>query len=139
MDDTQRFADGFAFYKGGGHNANLIPPEGEDHSEWIKGFCCAMADYDPERIDPSIQAALLHRGICSDLLEDMLQAAEAVMAGEEWCRWPAVPVRGWGRLTGTPVPGDAAAVAAWPDDPDDIEGGPQGPGAVIVSGGDEMG
>lgn len=106
MNDTQRFADGFAFYKSGG-SPHLVPTPGEDHREWITGFCQAMADYDPWRAEPTIQAALLHRGLCSDLLAELLQAAEAVIAAGEWVCSPAVPVRGWGRRPEA-GPGEAA-------------------------------
>lgn len=133
MHDTQRYADGYAFYKGGGRNDSLIPAPGENHREWIKGFCCAMADYDPWQEDPSIQAALLHRGVCSDLLEELLRAAEAVIEAGEWCRWPAVPARGWRRPPADRAgPVEAMPPAAWPDGWQEAEGGPEGPGVVIV-------
>ena len=57
-----------------------------------------MADENMDQQHPTIQAALLHCGIDADLLEEVLQAAEAV--ADEWCRWPSVPVRGWGREVG---------------------------------------
>lgn len=60
-----------------------------------------MADYDlePYREHPSIQVALLHHGIVGYLLEACLLAAETICASGEWCRWPSVPVRGFGNLT----------------------------------------
>jgi hypothetical protein len=96
MDPETQFGNGFAFYKGAGKSDRLLPFHGEDHREWIKGFCMAMADYDLEQEDPTIQAALLNLGIDGDLLEDLLQAAESIADSDEWCRWPSVPVRGWG-------------------------------------------
>jgi hypothetical protein len=133
MHDSQRFADGYAFYKSGGLNAQLLPAAAEDHREWVKGFCCAMADYDPWQEDPTIQAALLHRGICSDLLAELLQAAEAVIEADQWVRWPPVPVRGWRRPPADAAdPVEAMPPAAWPNGWREAEGGPEGPGAVIV-------
>jgi hypothetical protein len=96
MDAETWFGDGFAFYRGDGKSDRLLPAPGEDYREWIKGFCCAMADEDLDHEDPTIQTALLHMGIDGDLLEELLQAAEAVVNDDKWCRWPSVPIRGYG-------------------------------------------
>jgi hypothetical protein len=100
MLETQRYADGRAFYKCGGLNEKLRPEQGENHREWLAGFCQAMAEYDPSQEEPTLQAALLDRGICSELLEELLLAAENALARGLPDRWPAVPVRGWGRRLG---------------------------------------
>jgi hypothetical protein len=94
--ENNRWDDGWAFYKGNGKTARFLPPP-SGCCEWIKGYCAALADYDLEswQIHPSIQAALVHHGIDGDLLEACLLSAEAVIASEEWCRWPSVPVREW--------------------------------------------
>lgn len=55
-----------------------------------------MADYDLDGRHPSIQVALLHYEIDSDLLEECLQAAEAILDETTFNRWPYVPVRGFG-------------------------------------------
>jgi hypothetical protein len=94
--ENNRWDDGWAFYNGNGKTARFLPPP-SGCCEWIKGYCAALADYDLEswQIHPSIQAALVQHGIDGDLLEACLLSAEAVIAGEEWCRWPSVPVREW--------------------------------------------
>lgn len=87
---------GWTFYKTG--RTGRLPHDLDpiDLIDWMKGFCAAMADYDLDGRHPSIQAALLHYGIDGDLLEDCLQAAEALLEEEAFNRWPSVPVRGFG-------------------------------------------
>lgn len=89
------WANGWAFFKSGGqapfpdeHNPELI--------EWVKGFCAAMADYDPEGEYPTIEVALLAHDIDNTLLAACLDAAERVLEEPEFNRWPSVPVRGYG-------------------------------------------
>jgi hypothetical protein len=116
--DTEKFAAGFAFYRSGRRSERLLPAEGEtDLAGWIKGFCCAMADDDTEGENPTVQMALLARGIDGDLLADLVDAAEAVASGDEWCRWPSVPVRGWG--------GKVIGGADWPGAGDGDGGDPK--------------
>ncbi|WP_374091054.1 hypothetical protein [Methylomicrobium lacus] len=95
MSDTS-WSYGWTFYKTGRTGK---PPASIDSSElldWMKGFCAAMADYDLDGRHPSILAALLDYGIDGDLLETCLQTAEAILEEDEFKRWPAVPVRGFG-------------------------------------------
>lgn len=113
------WAKGWAFYVGGGKSDALLPLF-EDCGEWIKGYCAAMADYDlePYREHPSIQAALLRHGIDGELLEVCLKAADAVVAGDEWNRWPSVPTRGFGDNH----PNDAPFVRVLPEAANDEVG-----------------
>ena len=89
-----KWADGWAFYKGNGKQRKLLP-KADDCLEWIKGYAAAQADYDLEsfREHGNIEASLVDHGISDDLLESCLVAAESILAGYEWCRWPSVPVR----------------------------------------------
>jgi hypothetical protein len=100
MTADELYGEGWAFYKRGGVRGGAGVPALDDPLdlvEWMKGFGAAMADDDLEGRYPSIQAALLDHGIDGDELEEMLQAAEAIRDGEEWCRWPSDrPIRGWG-------------------------------------------
>lgn len=87
---------GWTFFKTGRTgkpSADIGPAELQD---WLKGFCAAMADYDLDDPHPSIQAGLLHCGIDGDLLEECLQAADAILEENSFNRWPSVPVRGFG-------------------------------------------
>jgi len=94
MTEQDRWAAGWAFYKGNGEPRNFLPPA-NDCLGWIKGYAAAQADYDLEsfREHGSIEASLVDHGISGELLESCLVAAESVLAGYEWCRWPSVPVR----------------------------------------------
>jgi hypothetical protein len=94
MSEQDRWPDGWAFYKGNGKPDNLLPPI-DDTGEWIKGYAAAQADYDlePFREHQSIEASLADHGISGDLLESCLVSAESALSGDEWCRWPSVPVR----------------------------------------------
>jgi hypothetical protein len=98
--EDENFGDGWCFFKRGGVRGGApVPALGDplDLVEWMKGFGAAMADYDPDGRYPSIRAALLDCGIDGDLLEELLEAAEVIRDGEEWCRWPTDrPIRGWG-------------------------------------------
>lgn len=94
------YGHGWAYYLSGNRPQEYAPwlHQGEELAEWMKGFAAAMADNDlePWRLHPTIQCALLDCGIDGDELEDCLKATEAALAGNEWCRWPSVPVRGYG-------------------------------------------
>jgi hypothetical protein len=95
MSDTS-WSYGWTFYKTGRSGK---PPADIDQAElrdWVKGFCAAMADYGLDGGHPSIQAALLDYGIDGDLLDECLQAAEAILNEAAFTRWPAVAVRGFG-------------------------------------------
>lgn len=59
----------------------------------MKGYGTAMADYGMAEGVGCIQDALARHGIAGGLLEACLQAAEAVLEGDDWVRWPFVPVR----------------------------------------------
>ncbi len=83
---------GWVFYKSADKPTQYLPTF-DNCAEWIKGFAAAMADYDLMHENPSIQAALLSQGINGDVLEACLHTADAVVASDEWCRWPLVPVR----------------------------------------------
>lgn len=95
----KNFGYGWAFYKTGGVRGGAPLPTLDDPLdlvEWMQGFAAAMADYDLDGRYPSIQAALLDRGVEGDDLEELLQAAEVIRDGEEFCRWPpGRPVRGF--------------------------------------------
>lgn len=92
------YGHGWAYYLSDKRPAEFAPGhhQGAELVEWVKGFTAAMADNDlePWRIHHTIQLALLDCGVAGDLLEVCLQAAEVALAGDEWCRWPSVPVRG---------------------------------------------
>jgi len=102
------YGHGWAYYLSDKRPAEYAPGlrQGAELVEWMKGFAAAMADngmigYDEEANTAlyecaSIQAALLDSGVDGDLLEACLLASEAALAGDEWCRWPSVPVRGTG-------------------------------------------
>ena len=72
---------------------NLPPLNG--CTEWIKGFCAAMANYaaEPYQEYQSIQEALSRQGIKAELLEACLISAETILSGDEWERVPDVPIR----------------------------------------------
>jgi hypothetical protein len=101
MNEDELFGQGWAFFTGGGlRNGDSVPALDDplDLVEWMKGFGAAMADYDLDRRYPSIQAALLDCGVDGDELEELLEAAEVIRDGEEFCRWPSDrPIRGFGR------------------------------------------
>lgn len=100
MTADELYGEGWAFYKHGGVRDGAGIPALDDPLdlvEWMKGFGAAMAYYDLDGLHPSIQAALLDHGIDGDLLEELLQAAELILDGEDWCRWPSDrPIRGFG-------------------------------------------
>ncbi|WP_305909430.1 hypothetical protein Q9L42_005525 [Methylomarinum sp. Ch1-1] len=93
-DRSNEWAQGWAFYQTG--RGNVPDEDSPELSEWMKGFCAAMADYDLEGEYPSIQAALMDYGIDADLLAACLDAAERITQEPEFNRWPSVPVRGFG-------------------------------------------
>ncbi len=90
--ENNAWADGWAFYRIADKSAHYLPTLA-NCDDWIKGFAAALADYDLMHENPSIQAALLNQGISGDLLDACLNSADAVVASDEWCRWPTVPVR----------------------------------------------
>jgi len=96
------YGQGWAYYTCENHPPEYGPwrHQGAELVEWMKGFCAAIADYDPElkpyQRHPTLQLALLDSVIIGDKLNDCLKAAEVALDGEEWCRWPSVPVRGLG-------------------------------------------
>ncbi|MBE0472054.1 MAG: hypothetical protein IBX55_21425 [Methyloprofundus sp.] len=92
INETDLWANGWAFYKSENNSEDLLPLI-KDSNEWIGGFCAAMADYDLEHNDSNIQNALLNKGIKGGLLEACLSAAEEVFNDNEWCRFPSVPIR----------------------------------------------
>lgn len=93
MDNEEKsWADGWVFYKSADNSGHYLPTL-DNCAEWIKGFAAALADYDLMHESPSIQTALLNQGISGDLLNACLNSADAVVAGDDWCRWPSVPVR----------------------------------------------
>lgn len=88
------FANGFAFYKSRGNYTEALAQRCLDNSEWIKGFCCALADYDLEGEYKSIEQALLACGVEDVLLSELIQTAEHVLNNTtEFMRWPNVPIR----------------------------------------------
>ena len=89
-----RWSDGWAFYRGNGESRDFLPPV-DDCFEWIKGYAAAQADYDlePFREHGSIEDSLVDHRVTGVLLESCLMAAENVLEGDEWTRWPSVPVR----------------------------------------------
>jgi hypothetical protein len=91
------YGHGWAYYLSDKRPPEFAPVlhQGAELVEWMKGFAAAMADNDlePWRLHSTIQCALLDNGVDGDLLEACLLAAEAVLDGHEWCRWPSVPVR----------------------------------------------
>jgi hypothetical protein len=96
-DEIGDYGRGWAFCKGGGvRNGGSLPALGGDLREWVYGYAAALADVDPMGDEhASIESALRADGIEGDLLERVLQEAEAIeqKEGEEWFRWPGVPVR----------------------------------------------
>jgi len=90
-DEFDLWAYGWAFYKGDGSKS--LMPTVEDCTEWMQGFCIAMADYDIEKADASIQEALVNKGVEGELLESCLASAELIFQSEEWQRVPDVPIR----------------------------------------------
>lgn len=96
--DAEQFGNGWAFYKRGGvHGDSPIPVLDDplDLIDWVNGFAAALADDDLDGQYPSLQAALLGCGIDGELLKELLEAAEVINDGDEWCRWPAGrPTRG---------------------------------------------
>ena len=94
LEKVCRWADGWAFYKGKGEPREFLPPL-DECLEWIKGYAAAQADYDLEPCHEhgSIEASLVDHRVEGDLLESCLMAAEEVLNGDEWTRWPSVPVR----------------------------------------------
>jgi hypothetical protein len=103
MTADELYGEGWAFYKRGGMRGGAPLPAIDDPLdllEWMKGFGAAMADYDLDGRYPAIQAALLDCGIDGDELEELLDAAEVIRDGEEFCRWPSGrPIRGFGLPT----------------------------------------
>jgi hypothetical protein len=95
MSDTS-WSYGWSFYKTGSSGKLTADIDPAELTDWMKGFCAAMADYNLEGRHPSIQAALLHYGIDGDLLEDCLRTAETILDEDAFNRWPSVPVRGFG-------------------------------------------
>ncbi|WP_020565908.1 hypothetical protein [Methylosarcina fibrata] len=95
MSDTS-WSYGWTFFKTGRTGMPPADIEAAELTDWLKGFCAAMADYGLDGEHPSIQAALLHYGIDGDLLEECLKAAEIIIDVNEFNRWPSVPVRGFG-------------------------------------------
>lgn len=89
MNDISEFGRGWAFFKSDGASAVDI----SDYSDWIKGFCAAMADYDIDGEYISIKAALVDMGVDGDQLDDCLKAAENVIKNTDWVRWPFVQIR----------------------------------------------
>lgn len=103
--EAEIFGKGWAFFVGGGggtRKGDPLPAYDDPLAtiEWMKGFAAALADCDLFGHYPSIEAALVDFGITGELLEELLSACEVIRDGEEWCRWPSVPVRGWGREMG---------------------------------------
>ena len=94
MCEDNRWAEGWAFYKGSGKPDKYLPPT-DDCGEWIKGYAAAMADYDPIGDCQSIEASLRTDGIDGERLESLLAAAEALESSDsgEWMRWPSIPAR----------------------------------------------
>lgn len=95
--ELNHFIDGFMFFKSYGNNLQAMPTLGmtEDHQEWIKGYCCALSDYDLDREYRSIEQALINQGIDNDLLlSELLESAEYVLKNStEFLRWPNIPIR----------------------------------------------
>jgi len=97
-EEEKSWANGWVFYKSGDNLGQYLPTV-ENCAEWIRGFAAALADYDLMQENASIQAALLNQGISGDLLDACLNAADTVVAvmafvpGDNWRRWPSVPVR----------------------------------------------
>lgn len=90
------FGLGWAFYKSNGSKTSY-PNKDTNSIEWIKGFCAAMADYEEFDGHTSISTALKHYAIDDNTLEEQLKAAEEALQGDEWMRWPSVPVREAGK------------------------------------------
>ena len=150
--EINAYGRGWAFLVGGGVFEGPPPPgPGEDLREWMHGYCAALADDDPEGAAVSIEAALRADGIeAGALLEQLLQAAEAIEqgdgCGDEFCRWPACPVRTTpdavalrdariGQTAEMRLLGDliAGELADWPRGWREVEGGPElGGWAVVV-------
>jgi len=82
---------GWAFYKS--DRSDFLMPPIENCNEWMQGFCTAMADYDIEKEDASIQESLINKGIDGELLESCLVSAELIFKSEEWQRVPDVSIR----------------------------------------------
>lgn len=90
------YGRGWAYYLSDDPPDEFAPLyEGDELCEWIKGFSAAIADNDiePGRVYSTIEEALIDCDINGQQLEACLLAAEAVLKGDVWCRWPSVPVR----------------------------------------------
>lgn len=148
--ESGAYGRGWAFLVGGGVLGSCAAPTlDDDLSEWVHGYCAALADDDPEGNTVSIEAALRADGIKGELLERLLMAAEAIERGDdcarEFCRWPGIPVRTSAetvaardaRIGQTAEMALVAEIisrdlADWPRGWREVEGGPESPGAVVV-------
>ncbi len=91
--DNTGFSNGFAFYKSHGIYTNMSPMYCFDYIGWMKGFCCALADYDLDHEYPTIEQALTAVDIENYYVQELLNVAEHIVSGEEWCRWSSIPIR----------------------------------------------
>jgi len=92
LEEEILWANGMVFFKSDDDKEKFLPPL-DNCCEWMKGFCAAMADYDLNHENSSIQEALVNKGIKGELLEVCLISAETIFSGDEWERIPDVPIR----------------------------------------------
>lgn len=91
---------GWAFFNTYGVKGGcFLPLETDNLVEWIKGFMAAQAEYSLPKEYRSVESALIDNGAEGELLVKLLQAADSLALGNEWCILPNLPVRGRARLS----------------------------------------